>query len=271
MKHESNRTGMTTGFEFPERLLSYWVASLQDQGRREYQEDDLICINDGDVTLMRQQGMLLAVADGMGGMEGGKEASATVVSSLSADFSRMVRSQPVGAQLARMAINASQKVYGKLQGRGGSTLVEGFIFDQRFSWASVGDSFIYLQRGGGIYRVNQDMTVRIKRNRQTLQDGAVDREPGERDPEAACVTGFIGMQQPGVDPEYSRIPLRLRDQDRILICSDGVAGVLADDEILQALRLANPEEACRDLDRRIREKNRKNQDNYTALVVLCSY
>ena len=260
-----------SSFEFPPKLLSYQVAALHQQGRREYQEDDLLTVNDSDVTLIRQQGMMTVVADGMGGMAGGREASRTVVTTLGEAFRKMVLPKPAGPQMAAMAHSAGQKVFEALKGRGGSTLAAGFFFDQQFSWVSVGDSYLFLQRGEGIYRINQDMTVRIDRFREALSRNSLDTTEGDNDPERVCITNFVGMRQGDLSPEYSRIPLRLQDQDRILICSDGVAGVLTDLELMHALQIGAPAQACAELDRLVREKNRKNQDNYTALVIQCRY
>ena len=67
------------------RLLSYNVANLQGKGSREYQEDSFGFVNALDVTEIRIKGLFAAVADGMGGMQGGREASTLVMKTMMAD------------------------------------------------------------------------------------------------------------------------------------------------------------------------------------------
>ena len=70
-------------------LLSYQVANLQQKGARPYQEDSFAFVNALDVTEIRENGLMAIVADGMGGMEAGKQVSEMAVSCMVSAFSQM--------------------------------------------------------------------------------------------------------------------------------------------------------------------------------------
>ena len=74
-----------------ENLLGYRVANLQGVGARTRQEDSFTVANAFDVVKIRDEGLLFAVFDGMGGMKDGKLASETAVSSMRDSFKAMDR------------------------------------------------------------------------------------------------------------------------------------------------------------------------------------
>ena len=78
-----------------ERLLTYQCAVMQGIGSRQQQEDACVLVNAEDVTRIGREGLLAAVADGMGGMQGGAQASSLGISVLTADFPLLDRPRPV--------------------------------------------------------------------------------------------------------------------------------------------------------------------------------
>ena len=104
------------------RLLSYSVANLQGKGSRDYQEDSFGLVNALDVTEIRNNGLFAAVADGMGGMRGGKEASSLVMKTMMTDFGNMDRKSHLGLQLAQSILRAGDLVYQMLRGEGGRAI-----------------------------------------------------------------------------------------------------------------------------------------------------
>ena len=128
------------------RLLSYHTASMQGIGKRDEQEDDFRLVNSMDVMEAKRNGMLVAVADGMGGMEGGKVASSTTTCILVNGFADMDRSSGLDTGMKKIIAEANRQVYELLSNRGGSTLVVCVFFDEKLYFYSVGDSFLYLFR-----------------------------------------------------------------------------------------------------------------------------
>ena len=68
-----------------------------------------------------------------------------------------------------------------------------------------------------------------------------------------------------------RHPMKLRAGDVLLLCSDGVGGVLSEDQLIECLSAPVPEEMCRRMHEMVIAAGRRYQDNYTALVVRCEY
>jgi protein phosphatase len=252
------------------RLLSYQLANLQGIGARARQEDSFTTANAFDVTEIRENGLLFVVCDGMGGMKDGKVASETAIASIRSSFLEMDRSANLAAQLEAAVYRAADAVEGRLGGDGGSTIVAGIIFREQLFYASVGDSYFYLKRGNGLYRLNREHNLCNQIHMENIRAGKLDPEEGRRSPEAVALTQFLGMT--GMDDvDCSARPLPLKEGDVLVACSDGVGGVLDEDEMYRALMLEEAQEMCRCMEQGIIAHARRNQDNYTALVVRCMY
>ena len=90
-------------------------------------------------------------------------------------------------------------------------------------------------------------------------------EPARQDPDAPRLRAFLGMPStPELD--YSRRPLPLQLGDVLLLCSDGVSGVLSEQELLQVLSLP-PADGCELLEDMIVNKHNSCQDNYTGILI----
>lgn len=253
-----------------ERLLSYQISNLQGIGARQRQEDSFSFVNATDVTAMKHSGLLALVADGMGGMRDGKTASETAIAAMKADFRAMDRQGNLAEQLRNSVLRAGRAVHLALDGDGGSTLVACMFFDEQLYYASVGDSFLYLLRDGQLLRLNRAHNVLHEGWLHTIRSGSMDPEPARADREASALTQFLGMESME-DIDYLHRPLKLQDGDLFLLCSDGVAGVLNETDLLACLQSGVPDRICAALERAILMENRKYQDNYTALVIRCGY
>lgn len=248
--------------------LSYQVANLQGMGARGRQEDSFTFVNALDVTMISEKGLLAVAADGMGGMKDGKLASESVIASLKEDFSSLDYEENLAEQLRESVLCAGETVYEQLGGDGGSTAVVCMIYDEQLYFVSVGDSFLYLQREGQLYRMNREHNLLHQRYLQAIRAGSMDPAPAQQSEEKAALTQFLGMETLD-DVDYLRRPFPLQSGDVLLLCSDGVGGVLTQEDILSCLSCPAPEEMCAEIERRIQQENRMYQDNYTALVIRC--
>lgn len=253
-----------------ERLLSYQAANMQYIGTRERQEDSFAFVNALDVTEIRRKGLLAVVADGMGGMDDGKLVSEDCIANILSEFQSMDREEDLASQLREAVLRTNERLYSRFHGEGGTTLVAVLLYQEALWWTSVGDSYLYLKRGPGIYRLNQDQNYRSQLYLEAIRSGVLDPTEANLDPDGPRLSEFMGSESVGEVDQNLR-PLRLLDGDSLLLCSDGVGGVLSEPELLECLSTVNVQDACDKLAGKIRALGRRSQDNYTALVVRCAY
>lgn len=250
------------------RCLSYQCAAIQGIGARDYQEDAWTLVNAADVTQIKKTGLLAVVADGMGGMENGSLASMTGIRILTEDFRNMNRSLPLEKQLTCSLFRAADAVYSVNQGKSGSTMVATILFGEQLYYAGVGDSYLYLLRDDVLIRINREQNVLHQRYLDSIRNGNVDHFAAQGVSQPQAITGFLGMPDlRDVDQLHRAMPLK--GGDVLLLCSDGVGGVLQPEEIRDCLNIPNANEAAAALKQAVLEKNRKHQDNFTAIVICC--
>lgn len=252
------------------RLLSYRAANLQGLGERQRQEDSFAFSNSTDVTKIREKGLLAVVADGMGGMKDGKLASETAIQSIRSDFEQFDYDDDISLQLCDAMYNANEKVYATLCGEGGSTAVICLFYNEKLYFANIGDSYLILRRNGQIYHLNRKHTVFRRECSALIRNGKTDPSEFRLNPECDALTQFLGMSEIN-DIDCFRKPLTLESGDIVLLCSDGVGGVLSEEELNFCLDKTSPEAMCSTIEQAILAKGRMYQDNYTALVVQCEY
>lgn len=250
-------------------LLSYDVANLQGLGTRERQEDSFAFSNVFDVTEVRRNGLLAVMADGMGGLSDGKRASEACIASLLSDYSVIDRGGDIASQFRDAIYNANEKIHKLFLGESGTTLACCFIYQERLFWFSVGDSYIYLKRGNGIYRVNQEHNIRTRTILENIRSGIIMPE-NEHDPDGHRLTEFLGKDD--IEQiDYSVQPLPLIGGDVLLLCSDGVGGVVSAETLLRFMRMDSAQQICTCIEHEIQMKEKIHQDNFTALVIKCEY
>ncbi len=253
--------------------LEVVVAGASDIGEvRERNEDHLLVADlDADLTCdvstewraSGERGPLLVVCDGMGGVDGGEVASELAASVVWRELRRTesTRDPEVFARLMRRAVrianhdvHAMSKREPGLRGMGTTLSAAGFIAD-RLVIATVGDSRVYVLREGQLVQVTRD---------QSLQSALL--EAGRSQGEAASAGGAI-LQALGADHdvEPSLSMTELRRGDRVLLCSDGLHGLVGDPAL--ALLLSSPhtvDQATKLLVKAARAAG--GTDNITAVV-----
>ncbi len=232
---------------------------VQHQGAREYQEDSVgFTPVDGDP----MDGFLAVVADGMGGMASGSFVSGwTVRRMLEAEIGS--GHTPVYQQLTE----AARRISGEIAAggsRGGSTMAAVFLDRSGVHICSVGDSRVYLQRGGVLTQLTEDgdyMNVLLGR----VINGELTMAQAAEDSEKDSLTQFMGGGV-NIQPDVNVIPIRPEAGDRLLICSDGVYNALSDKTLMQSLTLTAAG-AAEDIMGRVLARGFSNQDNLTAAVL----
>lgn len=204
-------------------------------GTREYQQDFGYLYTSADEAL-------LAVCDGMGGLEGGERASRTAAGQLAEDFAALQNRDDIPgffqqtAQRMNRAVRALKNSRGERL-KGGTTLVAAYVRDGNVYWVSVGDSRIWLVRGDQIAAVNRDHNYRLSLKMQ-LQNGMIDQatyDSEERTPQAEALISFLGIEELKL-VDGNRRPIALEPGDILILASDGVYKSLSDSQVLALAR-----------------------------------
>jgi serine/threonine protein phosphatase PrpC len=141
----------------------------------------------------------------------------------------------------------------------GTTVVGLALGEAGEAWVvHVGDSRLYLLRGGRLRALTEDHSLVAEMHRQ----GFITAEEAQVHPRRNELTRSVGVAS-GVDVEISRIAMR--PGDRFLLCSDGLCGYVGDEEIRQVLESEPPLGAARVLVDRANAKG--GYDNVTVQVV----
>jgi serine/threonine protein phosphatase PrpC len=193
------------------------TAERTERGARPVNEDSVLCRSLADGR------WLAAVADGMGGMQAGQLASRTAIDALLEMITR-------GVDLVRAVEAAHEAILERGTHRPmGTTLVAALIDGRGLEIASVGDSRAYLLGPAGLVQVTRDHTF----GAEAAERGVAGAEHVIDTRWGRALTRSLGTEE---SLEVDRFgPFRLDDGVRLLLCSDGVHGVLTDDTIERCL------------------------------------
>lgn len=241
------------------------AGNVQGIGAREGQEDSFALMNAADPEAFARQGLFAVVADGMGGLEDGKAVSEGAVSGFLQLFQTLNPEGDIPEQLLNGVRAINDALVQRFGGRGGTTAVAVRIFRDQLHWVSVGDSSIFLMRSGGVFQVNREHTRLNQLYLAELGREPSDKTRAEADPDGRRLSAFLGM--PGLrEVDRNLRSFSLLPGDVLLLCSDGISGVLTPPELMEAMRLP-PDEGCRLLETLVREKSLPEQDNFTGTMI----
>lgn len=239
------------------------AAVHQHIGAREDQQDSYGVSEPGAYA---QTGVMAIVADGMGGLANGRAVSSSLVRTFQEGFRYAGPGTDAADLLLDLATRANSGVNQMLQGaeRSGSTLVAALIRGGMLHFLTVGDSRIYLYRGGALLQLNrehiyqEELAVKAMNQVVSLQQVKGDRQ-------AHSLTSYFGIGRiPAMDRNYEGI--KLIDGDKLLLASDGVFGTLTQPQMEAALS-QSVTDAAMTLGEWVRSANRPHQDNNTAVIL----
>src|SRR5581483_12076582 len=142
----------------------------------------------------------------------------------------------------------------------GTTCTAACIVDSKLYFAHVGDSRLYLIRDESIKRLTRDHSYVAR----LVESGLLQPQDAEQHPQRHVLTAALGVgPEPGT--ETSSMPTELQKGDVLLLCTDGLWGVLSDGEMLEVLHGHTPAEACGKLVELA--KQRGGPDNITMQVL----
>jgi serine/threonine protein phosphatase PrpC len=244
------------------------AASLTDVGLlRENNEDSFLYWEPNSDADFRRKGRLAVIADGMGGYEGGQEASRLAVETVRHIYDRDFNGDPqhtllAAFQLAHDSIQRYAMEHPQFHGMG-TTCTALSIIDHQLCFAHVGDSRLYLVRKDSISRLTRDHSY-VGR---LVENGIVSSEDAESHPQRHILTAALGSGREIV-PHAPEQPIPLSDGDTLILCTDGLWSVVGEPELAKAARMSSPTDACLRLVRAALERG--GPDNVTVIVLRVS-
>jgi protein phosphatase len=221
-------------------------------------------------TSIGPQGAVFAVCDGMGGAAAGEIASQLAVDIVcekmieGLDDTAAVSRDELGRRLVRAVEAAGLRIYQEAKldrtRRGmGTTVTAAALVDEVLFLAQVGDSRGYILRQGNLVQVTRDQSL----VNQLIEAGQLTEEEAETFEHNNIILQALGTSDTvQVDLTY----VDLHQGDVLLLCSDGLSGMVRFDEIREVLRAStDPLETCKTLTERANQAG--GHDNITVIVV----
>lgn len=219
--------------------------------------------NNEDSLLERQAAGLWVVADGMGGHEHGEWASGEIASQLGRisvpyDFDAACHAVAGAIHAANAVVFEESEKRGQQMG---STVVALHISGRQFAIFWVGDSRIYLMRGGELIRLTKDHT----QVQEMVDRGLLSDQEAADHPMGHMLARAVGVQ---AQVEVDVIIDEVEAGDIFLLCSDGLTGPVGDDDIAAILNAGAQVPAAQKLVEVTLERGAP--DNVTVAVVTVS-
>jgi serine/threonine protein phosphatase PrpC len=241
------------------------VASLSDVGcQRENNEDSFLYWEPAGDAEFQRKGRLAVIADGMGGHEGGQEASRMAVETVREVYDKSFRDDPQAALVESFAaaharIQDYAERHPAFHGMG-TTCTALVVRGHHLYFAHVGDSRLYLVRDARILRLTRDHSY-VGR---LVETGIVRAEDAEKHPQRHILTAALGAgREVAVDGTEQGVALQ--DGDDLLLCTDGLWGVVTEEELEAVVSSNTPAESCAALVQLARQRG--GPDNITLQVL----
>ncbi|MCM1537740.1 MAG: protein phosphatase 2C domain-containing protein [bacterium] len=247
--------------------LTVRIGKIHSVGRRANQQDTFAYSDVEDQRTVSEKGILLIVADGMGGLAQGAEVSSIVAVEMLRYFDESGGSENPAELLREALLHANQKVNEflgeEMLGKSGSTVVAALLKEHGVYWISVGDSSIFYYHDNRLTRLNVLHNYALELQ-EMVERGEITREEADASRDRNALISYIGAG------EIARIdqneePVVLSAGDRLMLATDGIYGTASMAE-LEAVMHYDVEEAALKLRYLIDVKGKKNQDNFTAII-----
>ncbi|MBQ3302098.1 MAG: Stp1/IreP family PP2C-type Ser/Thr phosphatase [Eggerthellaceae bacterium] len=221
---------------------------------------DVGCVREQNEDSLVVQPPLYVVADGMGGHAAGEVASEICVRTVRDNAPSHPDAEALGnavQEANRAIINAS--LLGKGREGMGTTCTAAMLEKDRLVIAQVGDSRAYLLHGGQLIQLTRDHSLMA----DMIEAGRITAEEARYHPNRSVITRALG-NDPNMVPDLYEI--NVEEGDRLLLCSDGLSGMLLDSKIERVMnRTADPQRCASQL---VNEAIAAGgSDNITVIVV----
>jgi protein phosphatase len=220
-------------------------------------------------TVIGSQGAVFAVCDGMGGAAAGEIASQLAVDIIYERLvdglgDRPVKRDDLARRLVRAVEAAGLRIFHEAKAdrsrRGmGTTVTAAALVDEVLFFAQVGDSRGYILRGDTLVQLTRDQSL----VNQLIEAGQLTEEEAETFEHNNIILQALGTSDTvQVDLTFAEV----RRGDILLLCSDGLSGMVRFEDIRETLRAgAEPLEICKALTERANQAG--GHDNITVIIV----
>jgi protein phosphatase len=221
--------------------------------------------NEDNYLMLSDRGIFI-VADGMGGHAAGEVASEMAVRIISRELGslRGQTDEQVGERLRQSIRAANEAIFGRTLAehdkRGmGTTVTVLALLPNRYLIGQVGDSRAYLLRDGELLQLTKDHSY----VQEQVDAGLLTPDQARVHPYSNVITRCVGA---GMDVTPDIYFGNLQNGDLVLLASDGLTGMLEDEQLLKIMLSEGGPQKW--VDRMISEANRRGGlDNITAIVV----
>lgn len=255
---DDSNSGLGISFNF--QLIA---SALTDQGKvREYNEDAIAFLTAHN---------FFAIADGMGGFVGGGQTADTVVAiipTLVKDIQKQLTGNASPGNVRKLFLEKLRELSDDISKNGnngntgifGTTLTAAWFVHDAVVLANLGDSRAYILDSEGLLRqITKDHSI----INLLLEQGEITRKEAEKHPARGQLTRYVGMPSPALPEVFIKT---VKPGDRILLCSDGLNGMVSDKKIAEIMNTGGlPQEICKMLVDAANDNGGK--DNISVVVV----
>lgn len=232
-------------FEYSWKCPELQAHLLSDAGeKREHNEDGCMLCIPQDAPRVHDRGRLFAVADGMGGVSGGALASKLALQSIAEIYLNGPYGHAIPSRLRDAIREANRRVFEEAENRPeyygmGTTVSAVAVHGSNAYVAHVGDSRVYLNRKGeGMYQVTHDHSLVAEQ----VRNGIISEQEARNHSMKNLITRAVGTKE---DVKVDLYTFPIKEKDTILICSDGLCGVVEPQAIQEAMEVDNLQGASR--------------------------
>jgi protein phosphatase len=239
------------------------VSAATDLGLKRARNEDSLAYCCGKGADDSGRGVLLVVADGMGGSRAGEVASELAVHAVVQSYCGTATGDPL--ENLRLSLEAANRIvhehslsHPEFHGMG-TTCTAAVLIGRDVLLAHVGDSRAYVLRGGRITQLTHDHSLVA----QLVESRQLTPEQARVDPRRNLVTRSVGVGR-SVEVDAERYANALDDGDTLMLCTDGLHGLVTDDELAAAGSGPDLDAACQDLIALARARG--GHDNITVIL-----
>ena len=224
------------------------LANASDVGlARDSNEDFFLYCEPADDEEFLRRGRLILVTDGMGGHQGGAEASRLAAEAVRSVFFKSESMEPrevliEGFQLAQASILA-EAAGDPLSCGMGTTCSAAIVRAGKLYLGHIGDSRVYLLRQGDARQLTEDHSL----VQQMVREGLLTEEQARSHEKRNVLTQALGIPSDRLAGDFPAAPLDLEVDDIVLLCTDGLHGLVQGVEMASTAAGQSLTEACREL------------------------